>query len=273
MFKLVAMVGNAEYPLGEGRVTVGRDESCDICIAEGKISKQHAALVIDQDRITVEDLDSTNGTFVNNRQIQTQRTVSVGDVIQFESMAYCVVSSSDEAHTVLARNLPQTPSAGQSKFAIEAEDSAHTVFEQDFSLPAHWPSAEEDSMFADRGSQYDAKQVDAVLSQHVRDTDGLTTVFVIMSEPHDPPLFGLRVNQQKHHWTLGRAPEQSICLSNMSVSGQHATLIYDEGRWAIRDEQSRNHVKVNGKVEQLCPLVDGDVVTLGNVDLVFRAIG
>ena len=46
---------------------IGRDpKGCHLLINQAEISRQHAALVIDKEgRVTIIDLDSTNGTYVN----------------------------------------------------------------------------------------------------------------------------------------------------------------------------------------------------------------
>ena len=272
MFKLVAVDGDAQHLLDKERVTVGRDQSCDIRIVAGKVSKQHALLIVDQDIVSVEDLNSTNGTFVNNRQVRSRRNVSAGDVIRFESVAYYLSSSADESHTILARNLPKSAAtSGRSKIAIDARESSDsTVFAEDYSLPADWPTADNDPLFTDRARKYTTEQVDRLLGKYLPQYADATAVLVIMSGNPRTPLFGLKVSRRKHHWTLGRSPDQLICLSDISVSARHATLIYDRDRWAIRDENSSNRVKVNNKAQTLSPLVDGDVIALGMVDLVFR---
>ena len=101
----------------------------------------------------------------------------------------------------------------------------------------------------------------------------VTAVLLVMSGASANPVFGLTVHDRRHHWSIGRGPEQSISLGDVSVSARHATLIYDDGRWAIQDERSSNRVKVNNSTQTLSPLRDGDLISLGKVDLVFRLTG
>jgi hypothetical protein len=125
-------------------------------------------------------------------------------------------------------------------------------------------------MFTDRASKYTTEQVDQMLRRQPTGHEDFTAMLVVMSGNHKLSLFGLKVSDTKHHWSLGRSSDQSISLSDISVSARHATLIYDRDRWAIRDENSSNHVKVNNKTQILSPLTNGDVIALGKVDLVFR---
>jgi ABC-type multidrug transport system ATPase subunit len=53
-----------------GQVLIGRDPSCDVVIAAPQISWQHARVTVDGDRWIIEDLNSSNGVFVNGSQIK-----------------------------------------------------------------------------------------------------------------------------------------------------------------------------------------------------------
>lgn len=51
------------------RVLIGRLSDCDICIEDANISRSHAAFVREGDGWAIEDLDSTNGTFLNGERV------------------------------------------------------------------------------------------------------------------------------------------------------------------------------------------------------------
>jgi predicted component of type VI protein secretion system len=57
---------------------LGRSRACDLVLADDSVSRRHAMVVCEGDRIILTDLGSTNGTFVNGRQI-TQAEVQPGD--------------------------------------------------------------------------------------------------------------------------------------------------------------------------------------------------
>src|SRR5262249_44685486 len=64
-----------------GSMILGRDPSCDYVLDYPMISWQHARLMRRGETITVEDLGSTNGTYVNGQRISGLVTVKPGDVI------------------------------------------------------------------------------------------------------------------------------------------------------------------------------------------------
>lgn len=55
-------------PLAAG-LTLGRGDDNDIVLHDGRVSRRHAQIVADGDGFAIEDLDSTNGTFVDGRRV------------------------------------------------------------------------------------------------------------------------------------------------------------------------------------------------------------
>jgi hypothetical protein len=66
--RLVALSGSRKgqsFALAAAGLTVGRDSSCDIVLGDARVSTRHAWIGIVDGRVTLRDLDSTNGTFLN----------------------------------------------------------------------------------------------------------------------------------------------------------------------------------------------------------------
>jgi hypothetical protein len=76
-------VGDLEHDvvLGGDRVTIGRLAASGIRLSDANISREHAALVADGNGWAIEDLDSTNGTFLNGEPIE-RAVLADGDVIE-----------------------------------------------------------------------------------------------------------------------------------------------------------------------------------------------
>ena len=63
------------------RTVAGRDTACDIVLPDGGISREHAIFQDDGKTLTVTDVASTNGTFVNGAQITEPTVIRTGDVV------------------------------------------------------------------------------------------------------------------------------------------------------------------------------------------------
>jgi pSer/pThr/pTyr-binding forkhead associated (FHA) protein len=61
---------------------IGRDPSATLHLEEESVSKQHARLNRSEDGYEIEDLDSSNGTFVNGRRVHGRAAIRPGDLIR-----------------------------------------------------------------------------------------------------------------------------------------------------------------------------------------------
>lgn len=83
-FRLVVRRGpqpNLAFEVSKDLTTLGRDISNDIVINDRETSRHHLRLMIAGDTLTIEDLGSTNGTFVNGKRISGVTPLQNGDMI------------------------------------------------------------------------------------------------------------------------------------------------------------------------------------------------
>lgn len=69
---------------------------------------------------------------------------------------------------------------------------------------------------------------------------------------------------------IGRLSTNDVVLSDPNVSRRHAEIRRDAGRWVLVDLGSTNGTMVNGKLSREHPLKDGDKLTFGKTELVFK---
>ncbi len=83
------------YPLTKKTVTIGRHAANDITLSFMVISRQHARIEHTEDAVILTDLNSSNGTLINNRRIQS-RPLEEGDVISFGNIEFHYTHESSE---------------------------------------------------------------------------------------------------------------------------------------------------------------------------------
>lgn len=110
------------WPLQIGRNTIGQSADCDIVLAEGTVSANHAVIVIRQGRngiiAAIKDPESTNGTFINGERIDFEaEECHSGDVITIGNNYQLVFILVDAAQYGLTPNKDFIPVAVE-----EAED-------------------------------------------------------------------------------------------------------------------------------------------------------
>src|SRR5262249_27255036 len=69
------------YPL-TGPVLIARDPNADVVVADDEVSTRHASFMVVDGGAAVEDLGSTNGTFVNGQRVTGSRELAAGDRVR-----------------------------------------------------------------------------------------------------------------------------------------------------------------------------------------------
>jgi hypothetical protein len=75
-----------EHAVEDG-LTLGRTDA-DVLLPDPQVSRRHAVLRLEDEGPTIEDLGSTNGTFVNDEQIEGPRRLEVGDLVRLGAVAF-----------------------------------------------------------------------------------------------------------------------------------------------------------------------------------------
>lgn len=69
---------------------VGRRSDCALCLTTSSVSKQHAELYQDGDRLFIRDLGSTNGSYVNGEELVGDVELFESDLVQFATIVFRV---------------------------------------------------------------------------------------------------------------------------------------------------------------------------------------
>jgi len=76
------------YTLGDRQLTIGRGEDCDIRLHDHSVSRRHARIEPGPEGYFVFDQQSTNGTFVNDRQLDSSLVLQDGDYLRIGNCIY-----------------------------------------------------------------------------------------------------------------------------------------------------------------------------------------
>jgi adenylate cyclase len=108
-YRLISPDGTQSFDLKmHAPLIVGRAPTCDLSVSDPTISRRHAELLVDDDQVSLRDLGSSNGTFVNGRKVAAA-TLEVDDLIAFGKVAFR-----------LATYVPSTPPASQATVSSNA---------------------------------------------------------------------------------------------------------------------------------------------------------
>jgi len=74
-----------------GPVTIGRSPECDISVPADEMSRKHALVKPTPEGLQVEDLGSANGTYINNKRVQTG-FLGPGDELRLDAVRFILVA-------------------------------------------------------------------------------------------------------------------------------------------------------------------------------------
>jgi len=77
------------FSVARDMTVIGRRDDCDLCIPVGDVSRKHCRIVKTEETVRVEDLGSSNGTYVNGQRIQ-EAALNPGDWVQVGPVQFCV---------------------------------------------------------------------------------------------------------------------------------------------------------------------------------------
>lgn len=128
----------------ERDMLVGRHQSADLILQSAEISRKHAAFLLKESALWVQDLGSSNGTFVNDVQITNETLLNDGDAIRFANLKFLVTQPVVATETVSSfksgielqpvvvateEERAQAVPAYQEEIVVEKEEAPKTVAE------------------------------------------------------------------------------------------------------------------------------------------------
>jgi hypothetical protein len=101
----------ATYPLEGDQLIIGRDAVNAVAINDAEVSRKHARLTFQGGKYVLEDLGSTNGTFVNGQRLVSSTVLKSGDVVSLGEQIVLMYEalSTDAGATMISHKAPARP--------------------------------------------------------------------------------------------------------------------------------------------------------------------
>ncbi|MFW6067779.1 MAG: DUF4388 domain-containing protein [Myxococcota bacterium] len=102
-----------EFPLPEeGEIVIGRSSELDMVLVEDMVSRRHAKITVTAGQIFIQDLGSTNGTFVNGEKVK-RATLQEGDRILVGTSIIKLVAAEESQNMEEAKAQLENAAAGK----------------------------------------------------------------------------------------------------------------------------------------------------------------
>lgn len=104
-------LGKVEYPLDAPVVTIGRSRSNDISLEDARVSRHHARIVRGERGYLIEDLNSRNGTRVDDRAVRDSQPLTDGAIVRIGDTVFrFVVTGGGGGRGAVEERRPPEPS-------------------------------------------------------------------------------------------------------------------------------------------------------------------
>ena len=120
----------ATFALEGDQLIIGRDATSGIAINDAEVSRKHARLTFQGGKYVLEDLGSTNGTFVNGQRLVSSAVLKPGDVVSLGEQIVLMYEglTTDAGATMISHKAPPKPTAVAAPVASAASCQG-TMFE------------------------------------------------------------------------------------------------------------------------------------------------
>lgn len=265
MAKLVEVSTGREFLLKPGVNTIGRQDA-DVLISHPTVSRSHAKLTVSDGSYLLEDVGSTNGTFIGSRKVEPGQPVELenGTEILFGSASMRLETPAED----------DAVSGAEAALEVEEAEELEQLEEESVQLEAaaEAPPADvaEESEVVEVEDGDITSESDATPEQSLEEP--VEAVEIHEEEPTVARLVhasgGDEFIVKPGENTVGRRPANDITIADPYVSGSHAVITASDGSFSLTDIGSTNGTLVNG--ERLAPnepreLQDGDEITFAQV--------
>jgi pSer/pThr/pTyr-binding forkhead associated (FHA) protein len=168
---LTAALGDLQLSVSDS-LSVGRGSDNDVVLGSKAVSRNHAVLSVLDTELYVKDLDSSNGTFVNNKRIEANKTVQLNadDKLGFASFEFQVMALATEDVEPSAID-PATKEPEEIVGSVQEDlESTSTPSKQSATESSLPPAAVEETIAARPASPSETVSVEATPEPVVKET-------------------------------------------------------------------------------------------------------
>ena len=268
---------------------VGRESQCGLTLDSTEVSRRHAQFHVTSTGVSLEDMQSMNGTFIQGKRLEGIQDLHHGDELRFGS---CVFEFRCESEDVAAMDTPsehpevmspvredplsEVGKPDEAKVGKPNEDGRQgsiEVMPRNKNLPPAWIDEGRSHTavlsLTDEKRTASGQDVEELAEWEIN-ADGPTLLILSGKDAGLP--YQLHNSGELSFWTIGKggaSHDLSIVIDDPSVSNYHAKLVYKAGRWKVIDQMSTNHTYVNGEQYNSAFLSPNDSIRFGGVNTKF----
>lgn len=266
------------FPIGE-TLTIGRSENCEIHIDVKGVSGKHSQITKQQQSYVLRDLESTNGTYVNNKKIRDQHILTHEDRIGIGSYKFLVWDTRNDLPLLFDVANKQTIAICEFPFTIGRLSSNHFAFSDKNASGKHAQFIEKQHKYflqdleSTNGTLVNAQRIKECPLNHfdkIKIGNWQGIFLSCTSKEYSVTFANLPPKTVETELFIGKGDNNDIVVHHPTVSRTHCRIFYECNTLWIEDLNSSNGTQVNGEKISKWPLQHGDNVLVGNQKLLIE---
>ena len=257
-----------EFSLDKPEHWLGREAPCDLIVNATIVSRKHAHLErLPDGRYRITDNNSSNHLFVNGQQVP-KWSLADGDIVEIGDRhgAYVICVQFQQA----AQQPQSQPAVPQPQAVVQppAPKYVSAAPSDPFAQPptARQGTAQAQQVVIQPPAAPRAASLDQNRKTRLVDDESLSALRPVLYVADSTNQFNRAYPLEKPQMTLGRDDSCDITVPLNIVSRLHATLYQVGADYKIVDNNSSNHLFVNGQQVQEAILREGQTVVIGRVE-------
>ncbi|MEK7484053.1 MAG: FHA domain-containing protein [Planctomycetota bacterium] len=240
------------------KVTVGREKGNVLQLNHRSISKQHCELTLNKGQIEIKDLGSSNGTYINGDKVNGSGNAGAGDSLRIGHVMCSLEGDADLAQA------SEMNSGG-----TMIDENFGQMIAQETSSPKQEGFGNFSATGSPSSSPSAASSPVAVAAMPMIPEDKICKIKVISGAPAQT------IPLRQPIVTIGTDPNCIVVLDSPGISAKHAEIVQENGKYIIRDLNSKNGIYINREKAFEKSLNHGDSIQICGVRLAFdsSAIG
>ena len=229
----------------DGSYLIGRGAGCRIHLPDPDVSERHALLILRDGTATLQDLDSSNGTYVNDAPIDAPVTLAPNAVVQIGRALLRVVPTAPDAEAAAPADAPEDeppPAAAPSPLADRLRQAKAQIQQE---LIARLDLKRLTVAGVDRdGLERKATEKIHEIVEQVRTAGRLP-----------PGIDAARLEREVFNEALRLGPLEDLladdAVSEIMVNGPHQVYVERHGKLALTDLQFTDDASVMAVIERI----------------------
>ena len=253
--QLIPRGGGDPILLTGADITIGRDPSCDVVIAARGVSGRHCRLGFRQGSWYVKDLGSKNGIRVSGKRCEKSR-LPTGSTLALGAAQFEI------AYRSPGEDAPSAITAPSAKAAPSAKKAPSAIKDQRGDDASNLPRAAAPGPVGKPGGMPERPASVPSLPAAGKPAGKPMKRFLGKLTPQGG---GELIPLLSDRLVVGRNRGSDVRLAYSSISAEHCELEFRDGYWFVRDLNSSNGTRVNGKPVTSSILMPGDILRLAKL--------